>query len=183
MQMVNLLLTKSNITAKGSSVQTVSIQLKVVPSAAHGWCCPDEVPPVSLLIPLDQLQFDCYLMLHSKVYHCNIEQQCLDAVRPKDYTKQYANGCVQVSWCKLEVEVSTPKSITTSAEGQNQEVPPLVVAALNLKTRFNAQVAVLQYLITKSYVLPLLSACLASAAVTSQTAALSADDIEPMSQP
>ena len=47
----------------------------------------------------------------------------------------------QVSWCKLEVEVVSPKNIiTTSAEAQNQEVPPLVVAALNLKTRFNAQV-------------------------------------------
>ena len=48
---------------------------------------------------------------------------------------------MQVSWCKLEVEVTTPKSVMmASAEGQPQEVPPLVVAALNLKTRFNAQV-------------------------------------------
>ena len=48
---------------------------------------------------------------------------------------------MQVSWCKLEVEVTTPKSIMmASAEGPSQEVPPLVVAALNLKTRFNAQV-------------------------------------------
>ena len=47
----------------------------------------------------------------------------------------------QVSWCKLEMVVGSPKNIiTTSAEAQNQEVPPLVVAALNLKTRFNAQV-------------------------------------------
>ena len=46
-----------------------------------------------------------------------------------------------MSWCKLEVEVTTPKGLlTASAEGQPQEVPPLVVAALNLKTRFNAQV-------------------------------------------
>ncbi|KAL3140237.1 hypothetical protein ABBQ38_004511 [Trebouxia sp. C0009 RCD-2024] len=46
----------------------------------------------------------------------------------------------QVSWCKLEVEVTTPKSVMmASAEGQPQDVPPLVVAALNLKTRFNAQ--------------------------------------------
>ena len=48
---------------------------------------------------------------------------------------------MQVSWCKLEVEVTTPKSVMmASAEGQPQDVPPLVVAALNLKTRFNAQV-------------------------------------------
>lgn len=48
---------------------------------------------------------------------------------------------MQVSWCKLEVEVATPKSVMMpSAEGQPQDVPPLVVAALNLKTRFNAQV-------------------------------------------
>ena len=48
---------------------------------------------------------------------------------------------MQVSWCKLEVEVATPKSVMmASAEGQPQDVPPLVVAALNLKTRFNAQV-------------------------------------------
>ena len=47
----------------------------------------------------------------------------------------------QVSWCKLEVELASPKSIMRStAEGQPQDVPPLVVAALNLKTRFNAQV-------------------------------------------
>lgn len=50
-----------------------------------------------------------------------------------------------MSWCKLEVEVSSPKSIITSAaESQNQEVPPLVVAAINLKTRFNAQVKLLR---------------------------------------
>ena len=48
---------------------------------------------------------------------------------------------MQVSWCKLEVELTTPKSVMmASAEGQPQDVPPLVVAALNLKTRFNAQV-------------------------------------------
>ena len=48
---------------------------------------------------------------------------------------------MQVSWCKLEVELTTPKSVLmASAEGQPQDVPPLVVAALNLKTRFNAQV-------------------------------------------
>jgi len=48
---------------------------------------------------------------------------------------------LQVSWCKLEVELITPKSVLmASADGQPQDVPPLVVAALNLKTRFNAQV-------------------------------------------
>jgi len=48
---------------------------------------------------------------------------------------------LQVSWCKLEVELTTPKSVLmASADGQPQNVPPLVVAALNLKTRFNAQV-------------------------------------------
>ncbi|DBA99385.1 TPA: hypothetical protein ACH3X3_011985 [Trebouxia sp. C0006] len=46
----------------------------------------------------------------------------------------------QVSWCKLEVELTTPKSVLmASSDGQPQDVPPLVVAALNLKTRFNAQ--------------------------------------------
>ena len=49
---------------------------------------------------------------------------------------------LQVSWCKLEVEVATPKNVMmASAENQPQDVPPLVVAALNLKTRFNAQVS------------------------------------------
>lgn len=48
---------------------------------------------------------------------------------------------MQVSWCKLEIQLTTPKSVLmASAEGQPQDVPPLVVAALNLKTRFNAQV-------------------------------------------
>ncbi len=48
---------------------------------------------------------------------------------------------LQVSWCKLEVELTTPKSVLmASADGQPQDVPPLVVAALNLKTRFDAQV-------------------------------------------
>lgn len=47
----------------------------------------------------------------------------------------------QVSWCKLEVELATPKNVMMAlAETQPQDVPPLVVAALNLKTRFNAQV-------------------------------------------
>lgn len=58
----------------------------------------------------------------------------------------------QVSWCKLEVEVTTPKSVMmASAEGQPQDVPPLVVAALNLKTRFNAQVPMLGFLCHKEH--------------------------------
>lgn len=60
---------------------------------------------------------------------------------PVRLTNLQAIPGLQVSWCKLEVELTTPKSVLmASADGQPQNVPPLVVAALNLKTRFNAQV-------------------------------------------
>lgn len=69
-----------------------------------------------------------------------IPSQFVDAAAP--YEQSAALCKVQVSWCKLEVEMTTPKSVfMASAEGQPQDMPPLVVAALNLKTRFNAQVA------------------------------------------
>ncbi|KAK9810187.1 hypothetical protein WJX72_006462 [[Myrmecia] bisecta] len=47
----------------------------------------------------------------------------------------------QVSWCKLEVEVKEPKHIVTSPEAQSRDAPPLVVAALNIKTYSNPRVA------------------------------------------
>lgn len=46
---------------------------------------------------------------------------------------------LQVSWCKLEVKVESPKSISTPSPGQQQDTPPLVVAALNLKTTLHPQ--------------------------------------------
>lgn len=45
---------------------------------------------------------------------------------------------VQVSWCKLEVKLSGPKTITAGCANR-QQPPPLVVAALNLKTTIGAQ--------------------------------------------
>ena len=45
----------------------------------------------------------------------------------------------QVSWCKLEVKLDGPKKITAGCASR-QHPPPLIVAALNLKTTLNAQV-------------------------------------------
>ena len=45
---------------------------------------------------------------------------------------------VQVSWCKLEVKLSGPKTITAGCANR-QQPPPLVVAALNLKTTIGTQ--------------------------------------------
>ena len=46
----------------------------------------------------------------------------------------------QVSWCRLEVELSTPKAINAKDPSlANREPPPLVVAALSLKTHLPAQ--------------------------------------------
>lgn len=44
----------------------------------------------------------------------------------------------QVSWCKLEVRVEGHKNVSAKCPGQ-QETPPLVVAALNLKTSLHPQ--------------------------------------------
>ena len=45
---------------------------------------------------------------------------------------------LQVSWCKLEVKLSSPKMVTAGCASR-QHPPPLVVAALNLKTTLGAQ--------------------------------------------
>ena len=46
-----------------------------------------------------------------------------------------------MSWCKLEVELATPKAVTASTpELAKRDAPPLVVAALNLKTVLQAKV-------------------------------------------
>lgn len=47
-----------------------------------------------------------------------------------------------MSWCKLEVKVDGHKNVSAKCPGQ-QEPPPLVVAALNLKTSLHPQ-AILQ---------------------------------------
>ena len=48
---------------------------------------------------------------------------------------------LQVSWCKLEVTISTPKHIQAECSSLQGRVPPqLVVAAIHVKTRLTAQV-------------------------------------------
>ncbi len=42
----------------------------------------------------------------------------------------------QVSWCKLELEVASPKNVTYLPD-QSRPAPALVVAAINLKTLLN----------------------------------------------
>jgi len=52
-----------------------------------------------------------------------------------------AGGALSEQEPFLLCRLTTPKSVLmASSDGQPQDVPPLVVAALNLKTRFNAQV-------------------------------------------
>lgn len=43
----------------------------------------------------------------------------------------------QVSWCKFEVTVDSPKDISVLMTSTTLEVPPVVVAAVNLKTIIN----------------------------------------------
>ncbi len=46
----------------------------------------------------------------------------------------------QVSWCKIEVQVSSPKHVSApTGSAQDREVPQITVAALNLKTFINPQ--------------------------------------------
>ncbi|CAA6668372.1 unnamed protein product [Spirodela intermedia] len=40
----------------------------------------------------------------------------------------------QVSWCKFEVTVESPKDVCNSASKTHQEIPPVIVTAINLKT-------------------------------------------------
>ncbi len=49
---------------------------------------------------------------------------------------------LQVSWCKLEVKLGSPKMVTAGCANR-QHPPPLVVAALNLKTTLGAQACAL----------------------------------------
>ena len=49
----------------------------------------------------------------------------------------------QVSWCALEVALDSPKCIASAGASGPQEPPPLVVAALNLKTTLHLQVGYL----------------------------------------
>lgn len=47
---------------------------------------------------------------------------------------------LQVSWCKLELEVGSSKNISSAPAQTRQDTPPLAVAALNLKIAVNPQV-------------------------------------------
>ena len=50
-----------------------------------------------------------------------------------------------MSWCKLEVELTTPKAVAAgAAELAKRDAPPLVAAALNLKTVLQAKVGLPQ---------------------------------------
>lgn len=52
----------------------------------------------------------------------------------------------QVSWCKLEVELASRKAVAAgTAELAKRDAPPLVVAALNLKTVLQAKVWLQQH--------------------------------------
>lgn len=42
----------------------------------------------------------------------------------------------QVSWCKFEVNIDSPKDIQVSTSAKNED-PPLVVTAISLKTIIN----------------------------------------------
>lgn len=44
---------------------------------------------------------------------------------------------LQVSWCKFEVAVDCPKDVSVLTASSSLEVPPVVVAAVNLKTIIN----------------------------------------------
>ncbi len=44
-----------------------------------------------------------------------------------------------MSWCKLEVEVTSAKCISSALAQSRQDVPSMVVAAISLKTAINAQ--------------------------------------------
>lgn len=45
---------------------------------------------------------------------------------------------MQVSWCKFEVTVDSPKDIRISPSSKNTvDIPPVVVTAINLKTIIN----------------------------------------------
>lgn len=47
---------------------------------------------------------------------------------------------MQVSWCKFEVEVADWKTISAGGQCASRELPPLVVAALNIKTVVDPEV-------------------------------------------
>lgn len=45
---------------------------------------------------------------------------------------------LQISWCKIEVNVEEPKDLMVAAPGKGPSgIPPLTVASLNLKTVIN----------------------------------------------
>lgn len=46
----------------------------------------------------------------------------------------------QVSWCKFEIIVDSPKDIRVSSSSKHAaEIPPVIVTAINLKTVVNAK--------------------------------------------
>lgn len=64
----------------------------------------------------------------------------------------------QVSWCRLEVELASPKAIHSSPPGlAGREAPPLVVAALSLKTYLPSQVSLMQALQAEALAAPVFS--------------------------
>lgn len=44
---------------------------------------------------------------------------------------------MQVSWCKYEVVVDSPKDVAVSTSKAMLEIPPVIVASLSLKTIVN----------------------------------------------
>ena len=62
------------------------------------------------------------------------------SILPASYGRQVLCELPQVSWCKLELEVSSSKNISSAPAQSRQDTPPLAVAALNLKIAVNPQV-------------------------------------------
>ena len=79
-----------------------------------------------------------------KVHPLLTECGPLDAASLAVHGRVYMN--TQVSWCKLEVELASPKAVAAgTAELAKRDAPPLVVAALNLKTVLQAKVRLRQH--------------------------------------
>ncbi|EME88849.1 uncharacterized protein MYCFIDRAFT_35428 [Pseudocercospora fijiensis CIRAD86] len=64
----------------------------------------------------------------------NIMGPCWLSIEGADF-----NAVNNASWCKLELQVSRPKGITTLGESDNLEAPPLTMMSMSLRTTFNAK--------------------------------------------
>ena len=49
------------------------------------------------------------------------------------------NPINNASWCKFEIQVDSPKSITTASESENLDAPPLTLMSISLRTKLNVK--------------------------------------------